>query len=347
LLDAGYSKLETWGVVSRFTRDVLAKAQRREGFFEKGGTRFEGHKTGYQRLKAGYRMDVRLIEIKQDMPGFNSFFASWLCQDDLNLIVDVGPASTGERLIGSLASLGVERIDYVLLTHIHIDHCGGLGALLDHYPMAKVICHEKAVEHMVEPSRLWNGSLKVLGEIARAYGPPRPVNEGRLIPHNASELKDLTIIETPGHAIHHLSFTYGGRLFAGEAGGNYFIIDDTEYLRPATPPRFFFEISLASVDRLLSLKDQPICYAHFDQGRSSQRLLGMFRQQLIFWKEVIHEEVLRGDQDLVERSMDSLIARDPNLKGISKMDKDTLGRERFFMANAIKGFIGFFKEMDT
>lgn len=291
-------------------------------------------------------MNIRSIEIKQDMPGFDSFFVSWLCQDDLNIVVDVGPANTAARLVESLGALGLDRVDYVLLTHIHIDHCGGLGDLLEHYPMTRVICHDKAVEHMVDPSRLWSGSLKVLGEIAEAYGPPRPIPKGKLIPHSESDLKDLTIIETPGHAVHHLSFLYRDLLFAGEAGGNYFIIGDTEYLRPATPPRFFFEVCLGSIDRLLSLEDQPICYAHFDQARSSHRLLGISREQLILWKEIIHKQVLKGDQELLERCMNGLIEKDPNLKGISRMDQDTLKRERFFMANAIKGFIGYFKERD-
>lgn len=291
-------------------------------------------------------MNIRSIEIKQDMPGFDSFFVSWLCQDDLNIVVDVGPANTAARLVESLGALGLDRVDYVLLTHIHIDHCGGLGDLLEHYPMTRVICHDKAVEHMVDPLRLWSGSLKVLGEIAEAYGPPRPIPKGKLIPHSESDLKDLTIIETPGHAVHHLSFLYRDLLFAGEAGGNYFIIGDTEYLRPATPPRFFFEVCLGSIDRLLSLEDQPICYAHFDQARSSHRLLGISREQLILWKEIIHKQVLKGDQELLERCMNGLIEKDPNLKGISRMDQDTLKRERFFMANAIKGFIGYFKERD-
>lgn len=291
-------------------------------------------------------MNIRSIEIKQDMPGFDSFFVSWLCQDDLNIVVDVGPANTAARLVESLGALGLDRVDYVLLTHIHIDHCGGLGDLLEHYPMARVICHDKAVGHMVDPLRLWSGSLKVLGEIAEAYGPPRPIPKGKLIPHSESDLKDLTIIETPGHAVHHLSFVYRDLLFAGEAGGNYFIIGDTEYLRPATPPRFFFEVCLGSIDRLLSLEDQPICYAHFDQARSSHRLLGISREQLILWKEIIHKQVLKGDQELLERCMNGLTEKDPNLKGISRMDHDTLKRERFFMANAIKGFIGYFKERD-
>ena len=292
-------------------------------------------------------MNDILIEIKQDTPGFNSFFGSWVCLEEKNIVIDVGPANTAGRLIGSLETMGLDRVDYVFLTHIHIDHSGGLADMLDHYPTASVICHEKAVKHLVEPSRLWDGSLKVLGKIAEAYGQPRPVSEDRLIPHTQNELKDLMILETPGHAVHHLSFNYKNRLFVGEAGGNYLLVENNEYLRPATPPRFFLDVCLKSVDRLLAMNNQPIRYAHFGQSESSHRLLRMYRDQLITWKKIIHETTAgaqKGDEELVARCMEALLEKDPNLTAFKKMDRDTRKRERFFMANAIEGFIGFLEE---
>jgi glyoxylase-like metal-dependent hydrolase (beta-lactamase superfamily II) len=286
-------------------------------------------------------MRETLVEIKQSMPGFDHFFASWIYQDDVNIVVDVGPANTAMQLTESLNSLGLDRVDYVLLTHLHIDHCGGLAELLDHYPMARVICHGNGLKYLSDPSKLWKGSLAVLGELAEAYGPPQPVAKERLIPHTASELKDLVVIETPGHAAHHLSFCYRNRLLVGEAGGNYLIVEGTEYLRPATPPRFFFDACLKSVDTLLSMEDQPICYAHFDRAESSHRLLRSFRNQLIFWKSTIYEQMLKGNKDLIKRCVDTLLEQDPNLRAFEKMDPDTQKREEFFMTNGIKGFIGF------
>ncbi|MBU4426636.1 MAG: MBL fold metallo-hydrolase [Proteobacteria bacterium] len=295
-------------------------------------------------------MRATLIEIKQDMPGFDHFFGSWVCQDDLAIVVDVGPANTAVRLIESLNYMGVERVDYVFLTHLHIDHCGGLAELLDHYPMARVICHENGIDYLTDPSKLWKGSLAVLGEIAEVYGPPKPVARDRLIPHTENDLKDLMVIETPGHAAHHLSFSYRNQLFVGEAGGNYLVIEDMEYLRPATPPRFFFDVCVKSVDKLLAIEDQPICYAHFDGAESSHRLLRTFRDQLMRWNRIIRESTagrLNGDDDLVRRCIDTLLEQDPDLRAFERMDPDTQKRERFFMANAVKGFIGFFRENKT
>ena len=122
------------------------------------------------------------------------------------------------------------------------------------------------------------------------------------------------------------------------------IIKDREYLRPATPPRFFLDVCLRSIDRLLALEKQPIYYAHFDRARSSHLLLKRFREQLTLWKEVIHEQMVMGEEDLVDRCANVLLARDQNLKAFELLNPHAQKRERFFMRNSIKGFVGFLHE---
>ena len=285
--------------------------------------------------------DCSLIEIKQKIPGYDHFIGSWVCRGDINLVVDVGPANSVGRLIETLMEMNIKRVDYVLVTHIHIDHAGGLGGFLEHFPKARVVCHEKGIRHLVDPSKLWEGSQKVLGEIAEAYGCPQAVKEEMCIPHAQARIKNLTVIETPGHAPHHLSFSYGGNLFAGEAGGNYFSVLDTDYLRPATPPRFFLKNFLESVDRLMALEDQHICYAHFGDAQNSRRMLKRFRAQIFRWKELIQKEMSAGSDDLMMRCVNSLLEKDPDLKAFKLMDPDTQKRERFFVANSVRGYIEF------
>ncbi len=291
-------------------------------------------------------MNDRLIEIRQDTPGFNPFFGSWVCRDDLNLLVDVGPANSADRLIQSLSLLHLTRVDYILITHIHLDHAGALARLLEEYPMARAVCHADAIRHLVNPERLWAGSLKILGDVARAYGPPRPVPREKLIPHTGVNLKELKVIETPGHAIHHLTYSYQERLYAGEAAGNYLNLDGLDYLRPATPPRFFLDVFLKSLDVLSDLKDQPIRYAHFGKARSSHAMLSRFRDQLLHWEEIIGESVRQGgsSEATIKRSIDLLLENDPNLAAFHSMNSDVQARERMFMSNSIKGFIGFFND---
>jgi len=284
-----------------------------------------------------------LIEIKQDMPGFDRFIGSWLFRGKFNILVDVGPARTASCLIDSLSAEGLDRVDYILITHVHIDHAGGLGDLLDHYPGAIVICHERAVKHLVDPSVLWGGSLKTLGKIAEAYGEPRSVEKRRIIPHTRCDFEDLRIIETPGHAFHHLSFSYAGNLFVGEAAGNYFRIGDMEYLRPATPPRFFFDVCMESLWRLLELKDQPICFAHFGEAPSSHRLLRVAMNQLFLWKGVISKQlqVSSKGEAFIKRCLELLIEEDSNLRAFGNMSQESRAREEFFIANSIRGFLEF------
>ncbi len=286
-------------------------------------------------------MEPILVEIKQDIPGFDGFIGSWVLKGDTNLIVDVGPANSVTRLVESLRNMDLDRVDLVLLTHIHIDHAGGLAQFLEHFRMAKVICHTKAIKHLVDPSKLWEGSRKVLGDIADSYGPIRAVDPKRLIPHTEINLDHLEIIETPGHAPHHLSFVHKGHLFAGEASGNYLTVKNKDYLRPATPPIFFLEAFMKSLERLLKVDSQPIYYAHFGRADDSHLLVNRYRDQLLRWRDLIQNEMNLGEEGLIERCVDSLLKSDPDLSAFEDFSPEIQQREKFFMANSIRGYVGY------
>ena len=103
---------------------------------------------------------------------------------------------------------------------------------------------------------------------------------------------------------------------------------------------------MRSVDRLLALEDQPIRYAHVEGAEKAHRLLRLFKEQLLFWESVISVSVTLGGQktDIIQICVDRLLKEDPNLAAFESMDLDTQKRERVFMANAVKGFVKFFKE---
>lgn len=285
---------------------------------------------------------VRVV-IKQDIPGMEGFICSWICGRDPNIIIDVGPSSTIGRLSESLLAINMQRIDFVLLSHIHIDHAGGLADFLDRFPTARVMCHAKGIRHLVDPSKLWEASLMTLGDLARSYGPMRPVKEEKFIPHTQTALDGLQVIETPGHAAHHLSFAYNDNLFAGEAAGVYYEKYEG-YLRPASPPPFFMEEFLASIDRLLALRDQPICFAHLGKAASSHNMLRRARDQLFRWKSIIAKELAKGKEDLPERCLGEILRLDPDVNPYHRMRTDEQEREKFFLANAIKGFLGYLEK---
>jgi glyoxylase-like metal-dependent hydrolase (beta-lactamase superfamily II) len=282
-----------------------------------------------------------LITIKQDRPGFEKFIGSWVCPGNPCVVVDVGPSRSVNLLVQSLSRMGIERVDFVLLTHIHIDHAGGVAEFLRFFPMARVICHSKAIGHLSDPAKLWMGSQRALGDLASLYGPISPVKRDRLIPHEEAHLTGLRIIETPGHAPHHLSYVYRGRLFAGEAGGVYFDFGASDYLRPATPPVFFLKEFLESIERLLAQGDIPICYGHFGRAEKSQSMLKRARKQLLHWEKIIRENMASGQDDTDEKCMEVLLKEDPELTAFQNMLPADQVRERFFMANSIKGYMGY------
>lgn len=284
-------------------------------------------------------MNPILIPLRQKSPTLKEFMGSWVCGREPNIITDVGPASSIKGLVEDLSALGMKSIDYVLITHIHLDHAGGLAEFLEHFPMAKVICHAKGIRHLVDPSRLWDASLKTLGDLALVYGQARPVDATKIIPHTDSAVPGLQVIETPGHAVHHLSFVYQRNLFAGEAAGVYYHLETREYLRQATPPPFFMKETLDSIDRLLDLEDQPICYAHIARASSSKAMLHRARNQILFWKIVLEREISKSTEDLVQRCIREILRSDPELRAFDTMTPAEQEREMSFLSTAVKGFL--------
>lgn len=283
------------------------------------------------------------IPLPQKIPGLEQFIGAWVIPGPPTIIVDVGPKASIDRLISQIRQRGIKKIDYVWLTHIHIDHAGGLAPFLEQFPTAMVVSHAKGLQHLIDPTKLWEGSLATLKEMAVAYEPILPVPGERLIPHDVAALEGLTILETPGHAPHHLSFCYQDALFSGESAGVYLPFWDEIYLRPPTPPRFFLDPAVQSVDRMLALKDQEIFYAHAGSHPRSREMLNLYREQLLFWKELIAEILETGPEDLLERATNALLEKDPRLNCFKRMDGPDQQRERFFIGNSISGFAGYLK----
>lgn len=288
-------------------------------------------------------MDPQLIELKQARPGFDRFIGSWFCRGQENILVDVGPARSVEGLVAALRAMKVDRIDYVLITHIHIDHAGGVADFLRHYPMARIICHEKGMAHLMEPVRLTEGSRKVLGDLVDAYGPIGAVEEKSLLSHREARVKGLEIIETPGHAVHHLSYLHEGHLFPGEAAGIHLMVGDMEYTRPATPPQFFLRQFAESMDRLIGLGDSPVCFSHWGRTESSHLSLQRAREQLLLWEEIIRTAVSRSGVSPIRKSMEALIEKDPYLGAYRFMEPAEQEREKTFVINCIEGYLGYLK----
>ena len=201
-------------------------------------------------------------------------------------LVDTGTNHSQTQVLGALQQMVVspEQVDYVLLTHIHLDHAGGAGALMRAFPNAKLVVHPRGVRHMIDPSRLVAGSIAVYGleEERRLYGDVLPVDPARIVEAVDGLRIDLAgrglhVLNTPGHALHHVCYRdeNTGHLFTGDALGICYPDFDTTvgpFVFPGTTPTQFDSAAMhASIDLLLSQRPAAIYLTHFGQLTQVER----------------------------------------------------------------------------
>ncbi|MBC8424680.1 MBL fold metallo-hydrolase [bacterium] len=293
--------------------------------------------------------DLHLIDLDQSQTGYRHFITSWLYRGDgSTYIVDTGPANTAGDLIDTLRGLDVTRLDYILLTHIHLDHAGAAGHVAEAFPDAKVVCWPKAATHLIDPARLWAGSLQVLGETAVMFGEPLPIDEHRLVHPDTLAAHGITWLHTPGHAPHHVSYVHGDILYVGEAAGMTCPTSTGAlYLRPATPPRFFLDVALDSLDRLMALDPRPerFVLAHYGAVADPSTFLDLARDQLVLWVDVLSG--LRAEMGVEDWSAEfqsealtALSVADPLFAAFADLDADLQTREHEYFRNTLEGILG-------
>ncbi|SMB93759.1 MBL fold metallo-hydrolase [Deinococcus hopiensis] len=231
-------------------------------------------------------------------------------------LVDVGPGSTLPALEAGLAQLGASLADvrHVLLTHIHLDHAGAAGALLERVPQARLYVHARGAPHLVRPERLMASAGQIYGDqMERLWGEMRPVPADRLtVPEEGRTLRvgrlDVRPLPTPGHAVHHLAYHVGDDLFVGDVGGVR--LDALQTPRAPTPPP---DIDLpawrGSVALLRGLDARTLYPTHF----------GAYPQEAAHWDgllarleedaERVREGLERGEapEELTERFTEVLM----------------------------------------
>jgi glyoxylase-like metal-dependent hydrolase (beta-lactamase superfamily II) len=192
--------------------------------------------------------------------------------------VDVGTNYAVPRLLEALAerNLDVADVDYVILTHVHLDHAGGAGALMAKLPNARAVIHPRGAPHMIDPSRLVAGATAVYGaeEIQRSYGTLQPIDSSRVevaVDNHVIDLagRALLCIDSPGHARHHMVVhdAKSRGFFTGDTFGLSYREFDTErgpFILPTTSPVQFEPDALhASIDRMQSFDPVQMFLTHF------------------------------------------------------------------------------------
>jgi glyoxylase-like metal-dependent hydrolase (beta-lactamase superfamily II) len=290
--------------------------------------------------------DLNLITLNPPMDGFDNFIGAWLYRGELSFLVDVGPASTAEGLLRVLDDSGVDHLDYILLTHIHLDHAGAIGEIAEKFSQTPIICHPTGIPHLIDPARLWEGTKKTLGSTAEGYGPIKAVASDRFVDAEQFTSDAILPLITPGHASHHVSYNTKNYLFAGETAGVYYAIPPNRfYLRPATPPRFFFDTAVESIDKLIAGNPTRLCYGHYGMTDDGPNKLQKARRQFFSWKAIIEDEIKKSNtDDPIEKCKERLLREDLMLANFLALPESAQRREDYFLRNSIKGFIGYLRD---
>jgi glyoxylase-like metal-dependent hydrolase (beta-lactamase superfamily II) len=201
--------------------------------------------------------------------------------------VDCGTHHSQPRMLAALAQAGlsVENVDWLILTHVHLDHAGGAGELMARLPNARLAVHPRGARHMLDPSGLWAGATAVYGEaeMQRSYSSLKPVPAERVVEAPDGHVvdlagRDLVCLDTPGHARHHNAILdpRSGCVFSGDTFGLSYREFDTAkgpFIIPTTSPVQFDPDALhASIRRLVALQPPAICLTHFGPVAGVQRL---------------------------------------------------------------------------
>ncbi|HEX5363164.1 MAG TPA: MBL fold metallo-hydrolase [Gallionella sp.] len=194
--------------------------------------------------------------------------------------IDTGSNDALPNALAALKKLGLDSaaVDYIILTHIHLDHAGGAGSMMAAFPNARLVVHPRGARHMAEPARLVAGVTQVYGEdyVRRVYGEILPIPAERIIEAPDGHVvslagRELLCLDTPGHARHHICIVdrKTGGIFSGDMFGLSYREHDVEgrpFIFPTTTPtQFEPEAMHASIDRLLSFKPEAIYLTHYSR----------------------------------------------------------------------------------
>jgi len=228
---------------------------------------------------------VYLIDTLYLRPGLA---ASHLVVDDGRAaFVDTGASPAAPRLLAALDELGIarEQVDYLFLTHVHLDHAGGAGQLMQSLPNARAVLHPRGAPHLIDPTRLIAGSIQVYGEarFRQLYGELIPIPAERvLVVEDQQRLtlgrRTFEFIDAPGHARHHhcpIDLDHRDA-YSGDNFGICYRELDTErgpFMLPTTTPVQFEPDALhATIDRLMSYQPERILQTHFGPVTDLERL---------------------------------------------------------------------------
>ena len=246
-------------------------------------------------------LDGGITTIDTVLGGEPEFNAVYLVEAGEPTILEAGPGADAPLVVDALTSLGVGADDlaHIVVTHVHLDHAGGSGALIEAFPSATVWVHERGAPHLADPTRLVASTARTYGRdrMLKLYGQTLPVPAERLravgdgdrIPLGSRE---LTVIHTPGHASHHVALhdDRSGAIFTGEAVGSH--LPWADVYRPALPPpEVDVEAALASIASIRARRPTALLTSHFGPILDPEEGCERGAERIRAWAETVRRRL--------------------------------------------------------
>jgi glyoxylase-like metal-dependent hydrolase (beta-lactamase superfamily II) len=238
-----------------------------------------------------------------DIPGVGT---TYLVRGDDIAIVETGTSLCASTIIEGLQALGVrpQAVRHIVLTHVHMDHAGGAGVLIESMPEARVYIHSLTAQHLVDPSRLLPSAERALGYLYARHGTIVPLPPERLVPAEALDLDlgagvRLQAVATPGHSPDHLSYyePSSGALFTGDAIG--ISLPAFGYHGPVTPPPAYdVGAQLATFDKLLAMPIEQLLFSHWGPSHeTAHATIGRLKADFERFDALIRQSLEQGHVD--------------------------------------------------
>jgi glyoxylase-like metal-dependent hydrolase (beta-lactamase superfamily II) len=273
--------------------------------------------------------------------GMDRMTAGFLVDGTQPALVETGSQSSVKAVTDALAGagLGPQDLRWIIVTHIHLDHAGGVGDMAAAFPNATVVVHERGARHLVDPTRLIDSAARVYGPLLDGlYGRMLPVPEDRLVAAADGHRVDLgaghflTLVDSPGHAKHHHAVLddQTGTLLVGDAVGVK--LPDLGILRPATPPPDFdLEQATISLRRFAALRPQQVVLTHYGPVENPVETLADAEEMLHQWVAVA-ERTMRESE---EAGIDDVAAALADAFATPPIDLPEAMREKLEVLNGV------------
>ncbi len=291
--------------------------------------------------------DLYIVDVS---PGnLQGIISSFVLVDDKVAIIEPGPASQYNKLKKVLSDLNLKP-DIIISTHVHLDHAGAAGHLINDFPNAKAYVHPKGAKHLIDPSQLWDAANKFSKLLADNYGKPLPINESNvIIPDDLSEINignhKAKFIYTPGHASHHMSILLYPEniIFTGDSAGGIFNFSSGKVYAITSPTPFKPIQYLESLEKMKSFKPKFIAPTHYGIHENGYEYLEIGVNRTKLWLDIIDEDLEKGIEDLNKIVKDLMNADQDFMKAVNEnIQFFTDG----FLLESVKGMIYAIKNGD-